>query len=46
MDKATGKVAALERSTYVKKIILMLLIATLGILLCVLLAMKSGLFSK
>ena len=40
MDKATGKVAALERGTYAKKVIMCLMVFVLGILFLVSLGMK------
>ena len=40
MDKATGKVAALERGTYYKKMMMLALVVVLGILLLVSLLMK------
>ena len=40
IDKATNKVSYLERKTYVKKILLVILIVALGILLAALFVLK------
>ena len=40
IDKATGKVSYLERKTYCRKILLIVLMVTLGVLLAVMIVLK------